>query len=71
MFLVEHLHQKGTGVTHGGFWKEILNSDSKTYGGSGRGNMGGVESTPIPFHSKTCSVNITLPPLSVVFLKPE
>src|SRR4029079_16607375 len=32
------------GVPQGGFWREVLNSDSENYGGSGIGNLGGVES---------------------------
>ena len=31
------------GVPSGGYWKELLNSDAKEYGGSGIGNMGGTE----------------------------
>jgi 1,4-alpha-glucan branching enzyme len=57
------------GAPHGGFWKEILNSDSTDYGGSGQGNMGGVEASPIPFHGLPSSLNLTLPPLGVLFLK--
>jgi 1,4-alpha-glucan branching enzyme len=59
------------GVPHGGFWREILNSDALEHGGSGHGNLGGVEATPIGYHGRPCSVNLTLPPLGVVFLKHE
>ncbi len=59
------------GVPHNGFWREILNSDSKDYGGSGHGNLGGIESAPIPFHGRPYSINLTLPPLGVLFLKSE
>src|SRR5262249_51486402 len=31
------------GVPHGGFWKELLNSDAWDYGGNNEGNCGGVE----------------------------
>jgi 1,4-alpha-glucan branching enzyme len=57
------------GVPVKGFWKEILNSDAKEYGGSGQGNMGGVESSPIPFHGKDHSVSLNLPPLGMLILK--
>ena len=57
------------GVPYQGFWKEILNSDAKEYGGSGYGNMGGMETAPISFNSRPCSLTLTLPPLAVVFLK--
>ena len=59
------------GVPRGGYWKEILNSDSKEYGGSGHGNLGGVEASPISFHGRPCSLNLTLPPLGAVFFKSE
>ncbi|MFC2016701.1 1,4-alpha-glucan branching protein GlgB, partial [Chloroflexota bacterium] len=38
------------GVPQAGFWRELLNSDAAEYGGSGKGNMGGVEAAPIPLH---------------------
>jgi 1,4-alpha-glucan branching enzyme len=56
------------GVPRGGYWREILNSDAELYGGSGQGNMGGVEASPIPLHGRKWSVNLTLPPLGAVFL---
>jgi len=58
-------------VPHGGFWKEMLNSDAADYGGSGLGNSGGVEATPVAYHSRPFSLNLTLPPLAVVFLRSE
>ena len=57
------------GVPVGGLWTEILNSDAKEYGGSGQGNMGGVEATPIPWHGRSLSLELTLPPLGVSFFK--
>lgn len=57
------------GVPKAGFWKEILNSDATEHGGSGHGNLGGVESARIPYHGRTNSINLTLPPLGIVFLK--
>jgi len=59
------------GVPYAGFWREILNSDAETYGGSGTGNLGGAEAAPIPSHGRYHSLNLTLPPLGVVFLKGE
>lgn len=59
------------GVPRRGFWREILNSDAKEYGGSGHGNLGGMESSPIPFHGRPYSLNLTLPPLAAIFLKRE
>jgi len=57
------------GAPSGGFWKEVLNSDSTGYAGSGQGNMGGIHAAPVPFHGFPHSLNMTLPPLGVVFLK--
>ena len=56
------------GVPRKGIWKEVLNSDAKEYGGSGLGNLGGVEAEPIPFHGREYSASLTLPPLGIVFL---
>jgi 1,4-alpha-glucan branching enzyme len=56
------------GVPGGGFWRELLNSDSPDYGGSGQGNFGGVEASPVPLHGRTHSLTLTLPPLGVLFL---
>jgi 1,4-alpha-glucan branching enzyme len=58
------------GVPFGGHWAEMLNSDSTIYGGSGQGNMGGVDAAPIPLHGRRWSVSLTLPPLGAVFLTP-
>jgi 1,4-alpha-glucan branching enzyme len=52
-------------------WRELLNSDASLYGGSGVGNLGGVESLPVPMHGRPRSVLLTLPPLGIVFLKHE
>jgi 1,4-alpha-glucan branching enzyme len=57
------------GVPFGGFWKELLNSDAQEYGGSGIGNLGGVEAQEFPVHGRPYSVDVTLPPLSVIFFK--
>jgi 1,4-alpha-glucan branching enzyme len=64
-------HNYAIGVPAGGFWREVLNSDARLYGGSGQGNMGGVAAAPIPLHGRRWSVNLTLPPLGAVFLMNE
>jgi len=58
------------GVPRPGFWRELLNSDAREYGGSGVGNLGGVEAQPIPAHGLPYSLPLTLPPLGILFLKP-
>jgi 1,4-alpha-glucan branching enzyme len=64
-------HNYRIGVSEAGFWKEALNSDAQEYGGSGQGNLGGLEAAPIPFHGRSYSLNLTLPPLAVLLLKRE
>jgi 1,4-alpha-glucan branching enzyme len=59
------------GVPRLGWWRELLNTDAREYGGSGWGNLGGVHAEPTPWHGQPCSVSITLPPLAVVFFKAE
>ncbi len=54
-----------------GAWREVLNTDAPEYGGSGRGNPGGVVADDTPWHDQPCSGEVTLPPLSVVWLAPE
>jgi 1,4-alpha-glucan branching enzyme len=61
-------HGYRVGVPHGGFWKELLNSDAQEYGGGGHGNLGGVAAEPIGAHGRPWSLRLTLPPLGVVFL---
>jgi 1,4-alpha-glucan branching enzyme len=45
-----------------GFWREVLNSDSPYYGGSGAGNLGRVE-------AKGGAAQVTLPPLSTIMFE--
>ena len=62
-------HNYRVGVPQGGFWQEMLNSDAPEYGGSGQGNLGGVEAEALPHHGRPYSLRLTLPPLSVTFFK--
>jgi 1,4-alpha-glucan branching enzyme len=64
-------HNYRVGVPWDGFWKEILNSDAQDYGGSGQGSLGGVEASPVSAHGHPYSLNVTLPPLAVVFFKSQ
>jgi 1,4-alpha-glucan branching enzyme len=57
------------GVPQGGFWEEVLNSDAPLYGGSGQGNLGGVESVPVPCHGRDYMLTVTVPPLGMVAFK--
>jgi 1,4-alpha-glucan branching enzyme len=57
------------GVPNKGKWDEILNTDARQYGGTGRGNSGGVATVPIPLHGRFQSLTLEVPPLAVLFLK--
>ena len=57
------------GVPHSGFYKEILNTDSHVYGGSNFGNNGGVNTKDEPCHFLPFSIEISLPPLAVVWFE--
>lgn len=59
------------GIPKFGFYREIFNSDSEVYGGANIGNMGGVKSDDISWHSKPYSINVNLPPLGITLLKYE
>jgi 1,4-alpha-glucan branching enzyme len=57
------------GVPQEGLWQEALNSDSKTYGGSNQGNIGGQQTSATPCHGKPYSLVLTIPPLGILFFK--
>ncbi|MFH1837056.1 MAG: 1,4-alpha-glucan branching protein GlgB [Candidatus Omnitrophota bacterium] len=57
------------GVLSGGIWEERLNSDAIVYGGSGQGNLGRVEASPLPSQGRYHSLSLIVPPLAVLFFK--
>ena len=59
------------GLPREGRWREVLNTDSQLYGGSGVGNLGAVETEAKPWHDREFSALVTVPPLGVVWLRPE
>jgi 1,4-alpha-glucan branching enzyme len=62
-------HNYRVGVPRGGHWEEVLNSDATLYCGSGQGNIGGAQATPVHWHGQSQSLNLTLPPLAMIALK--
>jgi 1,4-alpha-glucan branching enzyme len=58
------------GVPVAGRWREVLNSDAAGYGGSGMGNLGGVDTFPVPSHGHPYSIELILPPMAVLYLEP-
>ncbi|MCX7620305.1 MAG: 1,4-alpha-glucan branching protein GlgB [Acidimicrobiales bacterium] len=59
------------GIPVGGRWDELANSDAEMYGGSGWGNLGGLEAAPLEAHSRPFSLSLVLPPLSVLVFAPR
>ncbi len=58
------------GVPSGCRYQEIINSDQDVYGGSGHHINGTLDCRDQPAHGMTHSLQLTLPPLSTVILKP-
>jgi 1,4-alpha-glucan branching enzyme len=56
------------GLPLAGTWREVLNTDSTAYGGSGVGNLGVVNAVPKPWHGRPASATVILPPLGVIWL---
>ncbi|WP_454864607.1 1,4-alpha-glucan branching protein GlgB [Pseudomonas rhizophila] len=59
------------GVPFAGRWVELLNSDADTYAGSNYGNSGGAFTEEVPSHGQALSLELNLPPLAVLILRPE
>jgi 1,4-alpha-glucan branching enzyme len=56
------------GVPVAGSYVELLNSDSRHYGGTDMGNLGSVESEPVEWNGMPRSIRVTLPPLAGIVL---
>ena len=59
------------GVPSGGEWEVLLNSDWPGFWGTGAGPQGTAMADEIPMHGRPFSIEIDLPPLGCVFLKPR
>jgi 1,4-alpha-glucan branching enzyme len=57
------------GVPRRGFWREIVNTNSEYYGGSGLGNDGGRSTEDIERDGFSQSMLVTLPPLTTTVFK--
>jgi 1,4-alpha-glucan branching enzyme len=57
------------GVPRRGWWREVINSNSEFYGGSGLGNDGGRSTADEPRDGYTQSIEVTLPPQTTVIFK--
>ena len=63
-------HGYRIGLPRAGRWDEVLNTDAEVYGGSGVGNLGGVDAEDTSWHGRPASVTISVPPLGAVWLRP-
>ena len=54
-----------------GFYRELINSDSLKYGGSGVGNADGLTAEELAWQGQPYSLNLMLPPLATVVFKLE
>jgi 1,4-alpha-glucan branching enzyme len=59
------------GAPRAGYYREIINTDAETYGGTNIGNLGGVNALEEPHHNRIHSLKVNLPPLACVALKRE
>jgi len=64
-------HSYRVGAPHGGYYRELFNSDSGHYGGSNLGNAERVHASSQSHQGHQHSLAITLPPLGALILAPE
>ncbi len=57
------------GVPRNGLWKELINTNSLHYGGTGMGNFGGVQAEAVPWDGYSHSLNLVLPALTTFVFK--
>jgi len=62
-------HNYRLGVPRPGFYREVINTDAETYGGSNVGNLGGVQSEAVNWMGREQSILIQLPPLATLAFK--
>jgi len=56
------------GLPQVGEYREVLNTDAASYGGSNVGNLGAVVAEGVPWHGEPASAELTLPPLATIWL---
>ena len=57
------------GVKSAGEYREVFNTDSVRFGGSGAENTGIIKSVPANVHGCKRALRLTLPPSGVIFLE--
>jgi 1,4-alpha-glucan branching enzyme len=58
------------GVTQGGLWKEVLNTDKEVYGGSGVQNEEKIKAEKKEWHGKSHHLKMKIPPLATLIFEP-
>jgi len=58
------------GVPAAGRYAELLNSDSRHYGGTDLGNPGELQTEALSWMGEACSLRLTLPPLAAIVIAP-
>jgi 1,4-alpha-glucan branching enzyme len=58
------------GLPTPGTWHEVINTDAADYGGSGVGNLGAVQTEPVPWQGLPVSAMLQVPPLGALWLAP-
>ncbi len=64
-------HGYRVGVPRPGYYRELINSDSREYRGSNPGNECGAAAEPRTWQGQAHSVVLTLPPLAVLEFEPS
>ncbi|MBQ9496936.1 MAG: 1,4-alpha-glucan branching protein GlgB [Selenomonadaceae bacterium] len=57
------------GVPDKGSYVEVFNSDAEEFGGSGIKNSSVLLTEEIPYHNRSHSITLTVPPLATIYLK--
>ena len=70
-FTPQPRHDYRIGVPRPGHYIERVNTDAPIYGGSGVGNLGGVEADNVPMHGHDYALRLQLPPLGVLIFTIE
>jgi 1,4-alpha-glucan branching enzyme len=58
------------GLPRAGGWREVINTDADSYGGSDVGNLGVVEAEEVAWHGQPASALLRIPPLGALWLRP-
>ncbi len=67
---VERLDYK-IGVPYKTTYAEVFSTDMTAFGGNGTANGRSIKTQPIAMHGFDQSISLTLPPMSVIFLRPK